>query len=38
MTVDNPQKVPDAGQIEEFREPIAKASFILPYRKASATS
>jgi len=30
MTIDNPQIVPDAGQIEEFREPIAKVNFILP--------
>jgi GTP-binding protein LepA len=28
--VDNPVDVPDAGQIEEFREPIAKVTFILP--------
>jgi GTP-binding protein LepA len=30
ITIDNPQKVPDAGQIEEFREPIVKISFLLP--------
>jgi len=30
MLIDNPQKVPDAGQIEEFREPIAKVNFIVP--------
>lgn len=30
MTIDNPQDVPDAGEIEEFREPIAKVSFIVP--------
>ena len=30
LTIDNPQMVPDAGQIEEFREPIAKINFILP--------
>ena len=28
--IDNPQDVPDAGVIEEFREPIAKVAFILP--------
>lgn len=28
--VDNPQEVPDAGQIDEFREPIARVNFILP--------
>ena len=26
----NPQKVPDAGQIEEFRQPVVRVSFILP--------
>ncbi len=30
MIIDNPQRVPDSGQIKEFREPIAKVSFILP--------
>jgi GTP-binding protein LepA len=30
MTIDNPQEVPDVGQIEEFREPVARVSFILP--------
>jgi len=30
QTIDNPQCVPDAGQIEEFREPIARVSFIVP--------
>ena len=28
--IDNPQQVPDTGQIEEFGEPIAKVVFILP--------
>ena len=28
--IDNPQDVPDAGSIEEFREPIAKVAFIVP--------
>lgn len=28
--IDNPQDVPDSGQIEEFREPIAKVTFIVP--------
>ena len=28
--IDNPQQVPDSGQIEEFGEPIAKVVFILP--------
>src|SRR6267142_4869510 len=30
LTIDNPQKVPDAGQIEEFREPVVRLSFLLP--------
>ncbi len=30
IPIDNPQKVPDAGQIEEFREPIVRISFLLP--------
>jgi GTP-binding protein LepA len=30
LTIDSPQKVPDAGQIEEFREPIVRVSFLLP--------
>lgn len=29
-TIDNPQEVPDPSTIAEFREPIAKVSFILP--------
>jgi GTP-binding protein LepA len=30
LSIDNPQKVPDAGQIEEFREPVVRVSFLLP--------
>jgi GTP-binding protein LepA len=30
ITIDSPQEVPDAGQIEEFREPIVRISFLLP--------
>jgi GTP-binding protein LepA len=30
VAIDNPQKVPDAGQIEEFREPFVRISFLLP--------
>ncbi len=26
----NPQKVPDTGEIEEFRQPIVRVSFVLP--------
>ncbi|HJZ58692.1 MAG TPA: translation elongation factor 4 [Gemmataceae bacterium] len=30
VTVHGPQDVPDGGQIEEFREPIVKISFLIP--------
>src|SRR5438094_637614 len=30
LVIDNPQKVPEAGQIEEFREPVVRISFLLP--------
>jgi GTP-binding protein LepA len=30
ITVHGPQDVPDAGQIEEFREPIVRISFLIP--------
>src|SRR5439155_167139 len=30
LVIDNPQKVPDAVQIEEFREPFVQASFLVP--------
>jgi len=30
LQIDSPQEVPDAGQIDELREPIAKVHFILP--------
>ncbi|MBT4867474.1 MAG: elongation factor 4 [Planctomycetaceae bacterium] len=30
LNIDNPQEVSDAGQIQEFREPMAKVNFILP--------
>ena len=30
LRIYNPQKVPDAGDIEEFRQPIVKVSFIMP--------
>ncbi|MFO0877517.1 MAG: translation elongation factor 4 [Gemmataceae bacterium] len=30
LVIDNPQKVPDAGQINEFREPIVRINFLLP--------
>src|SRR6516162_3057963 len=30
LVIDNPQKVPETGQIEEFREPVVRISFLLP--------
>ncbi len=30
ITIDSPQEVPGAGDIEEFREPIVRISFLLP--------
>ena len=30
IVIDSPQKVPDAGQIEEFREPFVRINFLLP--------
>jgi GTP-binding protein LepA len=30
LVIDNPQAVPDPGQIEEFREPFVRISFLLP--------
>src|SRR5262249_31141 len=30
LHISNPTRIPDAGQIEEFREPIARVNFILP--------
>lgn len=30
VMIDNPQEVPDAGVIKEFREPIARVNFIVP--------
>ncbi len=30
LRVDNPQELPDGGVIDELREPIARANFILP--------
>ncbi len=36
LTVENPQKVPDAGQIQEFREPVARVNFIIPAENIGA--
>ena len=30
MHISNPTRIPDAGEIEEFREPIARLNFIIP--------
>ena len=30
VRIDNPEEVPDTGQIKEFREPIARVTFIVP--------
>ncbi len=30
LYIHNPQKVPDAGLIEEFRQPLVKVNFVLP--------
>ena len=30
LHISNPTRIPDAGDVEEFREPIAKVNFILP--------
>jgi GTP-binding protein LepA len=30
LIIDSPQKVPDAGQIEEFREPFVRINFVIP--------
>jgi GTP-binding protein LepA len=30
ITINSPQDVPDSGQIQEFREPFVKISFIIP--------
>jgi len=30
IVIDSPQKVPDQGQVEEFREPFVRINFLLP--------
>ncbi len=30
LHISNPTRIPDSGEVEEFREPIAKVNFILP--------
>src|SRR5207244_1952698 len=36
LEIDNPQKVPDAGQIEEFREPWALINILVPSENIGA--
>jgi len=37
LTIDNPQMVPDAGEIDEFREPVARITFIVPEENIGTT-
>jgi GTP-binding protein LepA len=34
--ISNPTRIPDAGDIEEFREPVAKVNFLLPAENIGA--
>ncbi|MBQ16169.1 MAG: elongation factor 4 [Planctomycetaceae bacterium] len=36
IRVDNPQELPDSGTIDELREPVARATFIIPAEKIGA--
>ena len=36
LHISNPTRIPDAGDIEEFREPVAKVSFLLPAENIGA--
>ncbi|WP_165244354.1 translation elongation factor 4 [Paludisphaera soli] len=36
LHISNPTRIPDPGEIEEFREPIAKINFILPTENIGA--
>jgi GTP-binding protein LepA len=36
LHISNPTRVPDAGEIEEFREPIARLNFIIPTENIGA--
>jgi GTP-binding protein LepA len=36
LHISNPTRIPDAGDVEEFREPVAKVSFILPSENIGA--
>jgi GTP-binding protein LepA len=36
LRIYNPQKVPDAGMIEEFRQPVVRVNFVLPTESIGA--
>ncbi|HEX8199613.1 MAG TPA: translation elongation factor 4, partial [Isosphaeraceae bacterium] len=36
LHISNPTRIPDAGEIEEFREPVARVNFILPAESIGA--
>jgi GTP-binding protein LepA len=36
LHISNPTRIPDAGEIEEFREPVAKVNFLLPAENIGA--
>jgi GTP-binding protein LepA len=36
LHISNPTRIPDAGEIEEFREPVARVNFILPSESIGA--
>ncbi len=36
LHISNPTRIPEAGEIEEFREPIAKVNFIIPTESIGA--
>jgi GTP-binding protein LepA len=36
LRIYNPQKVPDAGEIEEFRQPVVRVNFVLPTESIGA--
>jgi GTP-binding protein LepA len=36
LHISNPTRIPDAGDIEEFREPVARVNFILPSESIGA--
>jgi GTP-binding protein LepA len=36
LYISNPTRIPDAGEIEEFREPVSKVNFLLPAENIGA--